>query len=107
MKATLEIPDELYRRVKARSAKEGRPLRSVAVQLFQSWLDAPRSLAVAPAPSQLTRAELAAAPWLTITGRYVRPGLSHDMDEIHAAITAGSGVETEEKLAATFVRPAS
>ncbi|MEY4483961.1 MAG: ParG, partial [Verrucomicrobiota bacterium] len=39
MKATLEIPDDLYRRVKARSALEGRPLRSVAVQLFQSWLN--------------------------------------------------------------------
>ena len=40
MKATLEIPDDLYRRVKARSAMEGRPMRSVAVQLFQNWLDA-------------------------------------------------------------------
>ena len=33
MKATLKIPDDLYRRVKARSAMEGRPMRSVAVQL--------------------------------------------------------------------------
>ena len=41
MKATLDIPDDLYRRVKARSAMEGRPVRSVAVQLFQKWLDGP------------------------------------------------------------------
>lgn len=33
MKATLDIPDELYRRVKARSAMEGRPIRSVAVKI--------------------------------------------------------------------------
>ena len=39
MKATIDIPDELYRRVKARSALEGRPIRAVAVELFQRWLD--------------------------------------------------------------------
>lgn len=39
MKATIDIPDELYRRVKARSALEGRPIRAVVVELFQRWLD--------------------------------------------------------------------
>lgn len=39
MKATIDIPDELYRRVKAKSALEGRPIRAVAVELFQRWLD--------------------------------------------------------------------
>ena len=43
MKAALDIPDDLYRRVKARSAMEGCPVRSVAIQLFQNRLDAPRS----------------------------------------------------------------
>jgi hypothetical protein len=46
MKATIDIPDDLYRKVKAKSALEGRPVRAVAVELFQRWLDA------APAPSQ-------------------------------------------------------
>lgn len=32
MKATIEIPDELYRRVKAKSALEGRPVREVALE---------------------------------------------------------------------------
>lgn len=73
MKATLEIPDDLYRRVKARSASEGRPLRSVAVQLFQNWLDAPHPPTVPPTPAKLTAAERAAAPWLAITRRYVPP----------------------------------
>jgi len=36
MKVTFEIPDDLYRRVKARTALEGRPLRAIAVQLFRS-----------------------------------------------------------------------
>jgi hypothetical protein len=100
MKATFDIPDDLYRRVKARSAMEGRPLRSVAVQLFQNWLDGPPPVAQPP-PSELSQEELNAAPWLAISRRYIKPGMSHDMDEIRAAIAAGSAAETAEKLADT------
>jgi hypothetical protein len=39
MKATIDIPDELYRRVKAKSAVQGRPVDAVATELFQRWLD--------------------------------------------------------------------
>lgn len=39
MKATIDIPDELYRKVKAKSALEGRPVRDVTVQLFRKWID--------------------------------------------------------------------
>ena len=39
MKATIEIPDELYRKVKAKSALLGRPIRAVTVELFERWLD--------------------------------------------------------------------
>ena len=39
MKATLEIPDELYAMVKARAALEGRTLRSVAIELFGQWVN--------------------------------------------------------------------
>ncbi|GDY21785.1 hypothetical protein LBMAG56_31320 [Verrucomicrobiota bacterium] len=73
----------------------------MAVQLFQNWLDAPHSPAVPPTPAKLTAAERAAAPWLAITRRYVRPGMSHDMDDIRAAIAARSSVETAAKLAAS------
>jgi hypothetical protein len=38
MKATMEIPDELYRRVKAKSALEGRAIREITVELYQHWL---------------------------------------------------------------------
>ena len=71
MKATLDLPDDLYRRVKARSALEGRPVRSVAVELFQSWLDAPTPPKAEPSPSEITQTELDAAPWLAISRRYV------------------------------------
>jgi hypothetical protein len=39
MKATLEIPDDLYRRVKAKSALEGCAVREVAIALFQNWVE--------------------------------------------------------------------
>ncbi len=38
MKATIDIPDELYRRVKARSAMLGRAVREVTIELYQHWL---------------------------------------------------------------------
>lgn len=38
MKATIDIPEELYRRVKARSALLGRSVREVTTELYQRWL---------------------------------------------------------------------
>ena len=38
MKATFQIPDELYRELKAEVAREGRTMREVTIQLFQQWL---------------------------------------------------------------------
>ena len=45
MKATIDVPDALYRRVKARSALEGRSVREVTVFLFERWLDESPGLA--------------------------------------------------------------
>ena len=39
MKATIDIPDELYRKVKAKSALEGRPIRAVTVELYARWVE--------------------------------------------------------------------
>ena len=39
MKATMDIPDAIYRRVKARSALEGRAVREVTIELYRRWLD--------------------------------------------------------------------
>jgi hypothetical protein len=38
MKATIDIPDQLYRRVKARAALEGRAVREVTIELYTEWL---------------------------------------------------------------------
>jgi hypothetical protein len=39
MKATIEIPDELYRQVKAKSALDGRTVREVTIELYQAWIE--------------------------------------------------------------------
>ena len=38
MKATIDVPDELYRKVEAKSALEGRTVGAVTVELFEQWL---------------------------------------------------------------------
>lgn len=38
MKATFDLPEDLYRRVKAKSALQGRPVRDVVVELFGAWV---------------------------------------------------------------------
>ena len=38
MKATIDIRDALYRKVKAKSALLGKPVREVTVELYQHWL---------------------------------------------------------------------
>ena len=35
----MDLPDELYRQVKAKSALQGRPVREVAIELFSRWLE--------------------------------------------------------------------
>jgi hypothetical protein len=105
MKVTLDIPDDLYRRVKARSAMEGRPIRSVAVELFQNWLEGPKKPGIEPPLSELTQTEIDAAPWLAITRPNIKPGMSHDMDEIRKAIAKGWAAEAADKLGFPDARP--
>lgn len=92
MKATLDIPDDLYRQVKARSAMEGRPLRAVAMELFQNWLHGARP--TVETALKATAGE-AAAPWLAITQPYAKSGMRHDMKSIRAAMAKGWAEESD------------
>ncbi len=38
MKATIDIPDALYRKVKAKSALLGKPVCEITVELYRHWL---------------------------------------------------------------------
>jgi hypothetical protein len=95
MKATIEIPDELYRSVKARSALEGRTLRSVAVELFHKWLDQ-RPEDPLPNKEPISKQELAEFPWLAIAMKHVKPGISSEMADIRESIERGWAKESAE-----------
>lgn len=38
MKATIDIPEDLYRKVKAKSALAGMPVREITEMLYRRWL---------------------------------------------------------------------
>jgi len=38
VKATFQIPDDLYREVKAETARDGCTVREVVISLFEQWL---------------------------------------------------------------------
>ena len=94
MKATMQIPDEMYREVKAKSALEGRSVRSVTVMLYASWL---RGLV--PDPESVPEASTkkprgGKRPNLACFGvgrRFVRKNANgpHDMASIRESIAAG------------------
>ncbi|WP_295400134.1 hypothetical protein [uncultured Thiocystis sp.] len=102
MKATLDIPDELYRRVKARSAIEGRPVRAVAVELFEHWVESPPVLSqtssLPPVGTERQPTRFDNAAWLDIAQRYIKPGMRHDLGEIREAIATGWATEVAAKL---------
>lgn len=97
MKATLDIPDDLYRSVKARSALEGRPVRAVAIELFSNWIHSP-TRANPPTPNVPNQKELKQFPWLAISHKHVKAGVSSDMDDIRESIGMGWAADSSEKL---------
>lgn len=90
MKVTLEIPDDLYRNVKARSALEGRPVRAVAAELFEKWLSGEiETTGKSPEPAAFHAEAAKTYPWLKIAAKYPTVGVSYEMDDIRESITHG------------------
>ena len=85
MKATMDIPDELYRQVKAKSALEGRCVREIAVTLFDAWIQEKRTTG----PEVCT--ETTRKPtWFGRLHHYAeRAKGHHDMDHIRGSIFRG------------------
>ncbi len=90
MKATIEIPDALYRRVKAKSALEGQPVREVMMQLFQGWLgEDDASSAEVPIREQSDPAPA----WFGAARKYARRVERHDLTSIRRSIARGRAHE--------------
>ncbi len=92
MKTSLDLPDDLYRQLKAKCALEGRTVRDVATSLFAGWVAGRIS---APAVDDATQDYVAAAPdpgeqwrirWRELTSRISPAAESHGglLSQLHA-----------------------
>jgi len=59
MKTSIDLPDDLYRRVKSKSALEGLPVREVATALFSAWVDG----RIPDVPAESSVSSAATADW--------------------------------------------
>lgn len=97
MKATIEIPDGLYRRVKAKSALEGQPVRAVAVRLFRDWVGEETSAEVTEKPERTRGKPI--PPWFGAARKYARSVENHGLEAIRESIGRGWAREVGEKEA--------
>lgn len=89
----MEIPDELYRQAKAKSALEGRPIREVAIELFSSYVAGslrrqPKSGDNDDSSPVLDREPTPA--WFGILRDKASRVASHDLDAIRESIARGT-----------------
>lgn len=61
MKATIDIPDDLYRQIKAEAALQGLTVREVTTRLYRRWLSEGGGGEAREAPASWLRTWLAAA----------------------------------------------
>lgn len=91
MKATIDIPDELYRRVKAKSALEGLAVREVATTLFYAWVGDKAARKNAQAVEHAGNRSVPA--WFGAAQKNARRVNRHDMESIRASIARGRAEE--------------
>ena len=94
MKTTLDVPDDLYRAVKARSAMDGLSVRSVTLMLYGDWLARPdRTPGPDAAPARAAKKPL--PTWFGLGRGDVRRNADgpHDMESIRAAVARGIAAE--------------
>ncbi len=107
MKASIEVPDELYRRVKAKSALEGRAIREVTAELFEGYVEG-RAPAAAPGRHGSETAteipEDGTPDWLGLARKHLEAGASHAWSEIEASIERGWATEVAEPAARRAAR---
>jgi hypothetical protein len=95
VKATIEIPDELYRQVKAKSALEGKAVREVTEELFLRYV---RSEDLEPNPERAApeRQKVGTRPpWFGILRSHAANATEHDMGAIRDSVARG--IATERK----------
>lgn len=87
MKATIDIPDDLYRQVKSEAAVRGLTIREVTARLYRRWLSEDED-AGTRAPEARLRSWLDAADAAVArapAGRSARAELAADRDRLRKA----------------------
>lgn len=97
MKATINIPDELHRQVKAKSALEGRTLREVTEALYRAYVE---GTAVGHGPGEPSDSpelpEGRSVPsWFGVLRRASRGKAPSDMESIRKSIASGIAAERD------------
>ncbi len=90
MKATIDIPDELYRQVKSKSALRGQAVREVAIHLFQGWV---LQTDEAVEESSTTPGNEPVPTWFGAARKYALNVQQHDMSSIRGSIAKGRMTE--------------
>lgn len=92
----MEIPDELYRQVKAKSALEGRPVREVAVEMFRRYVGL-EPAERGPGAGDLEEAAVVdgkpAPPWFGALRAQARRVGKHDLEAIRESVARGMARE--------------
>ncbi len=88
MKATIEIPDDLYRQVKAKSALEGRPVREVTEALFRRYVGSDEVEAESEKKVRSSQDE-PTPTWFGVFKKYADKVPVHDMESIRKSVAAG------------------
>lgn len=86
MRATFEIPDDLYRQIAAKAAEEERPLRELALELFRAYLGTSQTQAkplTRPASSRVAPA------WFGRFKEAAQKVERHDMEAVRSSIARG------------------
>jgi len=96
MKTTIDIPEDIYRRVKAKSALEGRPVRDVAITLFSAWANQPDTPSSHIQKKQREVKEPDAPPWFASLHKYAHNARGqYNMDSIRRSIARGRAREEQ------------
>jgi hypothetical protein len=90
MKATIDVPDELYRLVKAKSDREGKAVGELTVELYQHYVGEDEE----PEPhkasaAQGSRGGREVPSWFGALGKTARAVPHHDMGSIRESIARG------------------
>lgn len=93
MKTTIDIPEDIYRKVKAKSALEGRPVRDVVTTLFSAWVER-RDMPSERVETNMKKTDnQSLPPWFASLRKYAHNAKGrYGMDAVRQSIAKGRAI---------------